>query len=90
MSYHKVQLRTYQASSADPALVVDVVAAADLPQAGQAGADLEVVDPGLAIELELVRHHRPRAHQAHLAAHHVEQLRQLVQAGLAQEPAERR
>ena len=90
MSYHRVQLRTYQASSADAAVVVDVVAAADLPQAGQAGADLEIVDPGLAVELELVGHHRPGADQAHLAAHHVEQLRQLVQAGLAQKAADGR
>ena len=49
MSYHRVQLRTYQASRWIRRCIVDIVAAADLPQAGEAGPHLGVVDPGLAV-----------------------------------------
>ena len=43
----------------------------------------QVVEP-----LDLVHRQRARADQAHLAAQHVEELRQLVEAELAQELAD--
>ena len=60
------------------------VAAADLPQPGQPGRALDVVDDVVAVAGELLDHHRPRADQAHLAAQHVDQLRQLVERGAPQ------
>ena len=66
-------------------------AAGHLPQAG---------DPGLAsstrrqcqrlVLLDLVRERRPRSDERHVAAQHVPELRQLVEAGLAQDAADRR
>jgi hypothetical protein len=66
---------------------VDVVAAVDLGPAGDAGFDLEA--PGVLgrVVRDLRQHVRARPDQAHLPAQHVDQLRQLVQAGAAQEAA---
>jgi hypothetical protein len=69
--------------------VAGVAAAADLPRAGQARTDREVVlRRGAVVGGELPGLHRPRADQAHLALQHVDQLRQLVERGSAQEAAD--
>nr|CAI0336050.1 hypothetical protein SHINE37_30209 [Rhizobiaceae bacterium] len=65
-----------------------VVAPADLPETGEAGAGLEIVDGGGLVELQLVLDHRARPDEAHLAAQDVEELRQLVEAELAQHGAD--
>src|SRR5262245_6468362 len=72
----------------DALRIVAVVAAAYLPQAGDAGAAARIVVERGAVALDLVLHDRPRADDAHLAGDHVEQLRQLVEAGHAQELAD--
>ena len=67
---------------------VTVGAAVDLPQTGDAGLDGKARKPVRGIVLDLVRDRRPRSHQRHLAAQHVPQLRQLVEARAPQRPAE--
>ena len=64
-------------------------AAADLPQAGDARLDGEAREPVLGVALDLVLDRRARADQRHVAAQHVPQLRQLVEARAAQEPRRR-
>jgi len=67
-------------------VVVQIVAAADLPQAGQAGGHAQVVFAGGAVVLvEFVAHDGAGADDAHLALHHVPELGQFVEAGLADE-----
>ena len=61
-----------------------------LPQPGQSLWHQEPLELVLLEVLELVGDARPRPHQRHLAAQHVDQLRQLVQRGLAQPVADRR
>jgi len=75
----------------EPAIeLVDLAAAADLPQARDPwnhGKSLRVIS---GVLLDLARHRRTRADQAHVALEHVEQLRHLVDAELAKhrpEPA---
>src|SRR5690606_5751929 len=65
-------------------LEVGIAAPVDLPQAGQAGAYLQSL--GLP-QLVCVRRERggARANQAHVPLQHIEELRKLVQARLAQE-----
>ena len=65
-----------------------IVAAGDLPQAGDAGLDAEPLALNSPVEeIDIADRHRPGAHQAHFTAQHIEQLRQLVQAGPAQPSA---
>ena len=65
-----------------------VVPGLDLPQAGDAGADL-VAGVQLGRELvDLSLQCRPGPDEAHVALEHVEQLRQLVEAGAAQDVAD--
>ena len=67
-----------------------VVARLDLPQTGDPRAH-PVAGVELGRELgDLLRQRRPRADQAHRAAEHVEQLRQLVEAGRPQEAPDAR
>ncbi|MCY1304277.1 hypothetical protein D9M70_540230 [compost metagenome] len=72
----------------DACRVGNVVASADLPQAGKTGARLQVVDSSLVVELQLILHHRPRADDAHFTADDVDELRQFVEAQLAQNAAD--
>ena len=72
----------------DPVLEADVGAAADLPEAGQAGHDgqpaaLPGSEAGHFADVQ-----RPRPHQRHLPQEHVEQLRRFVEARLAQQAAQ--
>ena len=64
-----------------------VVAAGDLPQAGDARRDVEALLGPAAAAGRFVDPERPWADQAHLAAQHVEELGHLVEAPLAQHGA---
>ncbi len=74
----------------DPLVPRQCGAAVDLRPAGQARAHLE--PPALArrVLLDLVAERRPRPDQAHLSAHDVPELRQLVDGRLAQHAADAR
>ena len=67
-----------------------LVAAADRPQAGQAGAHAQRLRVAAGVALDDLPRLRPRPDQRHLAAQHVHELRQLVQRRRAQHPADRR
>src|SRR6218665_213809 len=73
----------------DPPGVADIAAAADLPEPGHSGAGAKIAGVALAIVWRLIDNDGTGPHQAHLAPDHVEQLRQLVEAGDAQEAADR-
>src|SRR6478672_8409474 len=60
---------------ADHLLVRPLVAAADLPQAGEARAHGEAVEVPVGIGVDLVADDRARTDERHLAAHDVPQLR---------------
>src|ERR1017187_863258 len=77
---------------ADPVPKIgDFVAAADLPETGEAGLDAQAAAVREVVEaFDLVHGERARAYEAHFAAQDVEQLRQLVEAELAENLAERR
>ena len=64
------------------------VAAGDLPEAGDAGGDLEVILVGGAIAITLVGEDGAGANQAHFATQDVPELGELVQAEFAQEFAD--
>ena len=67
----------------------EVVAPADLRQAGEPGAHAHALAPGaLAEGVHVLRHPWARADEAHVAAQDVEQLRQLIQRGGAQDAPE--
>ena len=74
-------------------VAVQVAPAADLPGAGDPGDHRE--PPGVALGVELgellavAELERPGADQAHLAHQDVPELRELVQAGPPEEPAQR-
>jgi len=68
----------------------DLAAAVDLPQARDAGDDVEALAVLERVLLHLLRHGRARTDEAHVADEDVPQLRQLVDAGAADEPADRR
>lgn len=74
----------------DAFFVGGVAAAAGLPHAGDAGQDHAVLAEVFAVALDLGRDDGPRAYEAHVAADDVPELRELVEAGLAQEGAELR
>src|SRR2546422_7853354 len=65
------------------------IAAGYLPQPGDPGLDAKPVELPVVVRLKLVRQRRPGSNQTHLAPEHIEQLRQLIQGGAAQEPTER-
>ncbi len=62
----------------------------DLPEPGHPRPEVESPAAPLADVPVLGGNQRARADEAHLAAHHVQQLRQLVDAGAAQEPPDSR
>src|ERR1700720_2000062 len=70
----------------DPiAEIAHVVAAADLPQAGQSRLDAQPSAVGDVMEeFDFIDREWPRADEAHLATEHVEKLRDFVDAKLAQ------
>src|SRR6478609_8310377 len=68
----------------------DVAAAHDLPEAGEAGGEVEAAAAVADDVAILFDDQRTRADEAHLAAHDVDELRQLVQRPLAQRAPERR
>src|SRR5215469_9810251 len=72
---------------ADPvAEVFDVVAAADLPEAGKAGFDAEAAAMGEVVEaFDFIDGKRARADQAHFTAKDVEELGPFIDAEFAQE-----
>src|SRR5437867_688581 len=67
----------------DPFVEAELAATADLPQAGDAGYDLEAAPLPLFVALDLVGDRWTWPNQAHLTPQHVPELRNLVQAGAA-------
>ena len=67
---------------------VEIVAAIDLGPAGEAGADAMAKLFALGVIRQIANEQGARSHEAHVAAEDVDQLRQLVQAGGAEEGAE--
>src|SRR6185503_11475394 len=73
----------------DPAVEVHERAAPiHLPEAGNAGKHAKSLHLPGRVTLDLVGERRPRPDETHVTFEHVPQLRQLVDAGLAQERAE--
>lgn len=72
----------------DALFVGGVAAAAGLPHAGDAGQDHAVLAEVVAVALDLFGDDGPWSDEAHVAADDVPELRQLVEAGLAEEGAE--
>ena len=87
---HSDRRRAYSTSSAIISSSVQLRAAADLPEAGHPGLDREALEPVRRVVLDLVGDRRARADERHVAAQHVPQLRQLVEARLAQEAPDAR
>src|SRR5258708_39469880 len=73
-----------------PILKSDLVPAAHLPQAGEAGANRQAPTLPRLVLCYLSGQGRPRTDDAHLAAQHVDELRELVDAELADEATHRR
>src|SRR5690349_12273720 len=67
-----------------PLIEIEVAAAADLPEAGDSGYNLQSRSMPQPVGLGRERG-RPRTDQAHIAKQNIEQLRQLIQARLAQD-----
>ena len=65
-------------------------AAVDLRPAGDPGLDREAAALARRVLLDLHRHRRPRADDRHLAAQHVDEVRQLVERGAAQQAPDAR
>jgi hypothetical protein len=70
------------------ALIAGVATAAHLPEAGHARSRLVVVGDVPAVADDFRLDDWPRADQAHLAAQYIKKLRQLIEAGLAQQAAD--
>src|SRR3954470_5392156 len=56
----------------------------DLPQAGEAGGDIEPFEMLQTVLLIIIKRVRPGTHQAHVAAENIPELRQFIQAIAAQ------
>jgi len=65
-----------------------VTAPADLPEAGEPGLHPQAAHGIRLVLCDLARKRRPRTDQGHLASHHVDQLRQLIQREPPQDPAD--
>ena len=74
----------------DPTAVVCVVSSRDLPQTRDARLCRKIGRQIPTIAQHLFLHDGPRSNEAHLSPQHVPELRQLIEAGLAQEAAEPR
>src|SRR2546423_13051681 len=73
-----------------PFLEGDLIASGDLPDASEPRPDRQPPALPALVERDLLRQRRTRADDAHVAAQDVDELRQLVDAVLAQETADRR
>src|SRR4051812_6806605 len=73
-----------------PGIEIRTVTRADLPQAGNARLHREPAPMPDVVFGNFLWQWRARSDEAHLAAQHVPELRQLVEAGPAQEPARTR
>ena len=73
-----------------PGLEIDLVASADLPDAGDPRLHREPAPLPALVLGDLVGDGRPRTDHAHVAHQHVPELGKLVQASLAQHAAHRR
>ena len=91
MSVQSEQVLAYRRSRRTISSNVVRLRPGHLPEAGDPGLGVEHAPavPGLVL-LDLVRQRRARPDQRHVASEHVPELRQLVEARLAQEAAERR
>src|SRR5579864_8683232 len=67
-----------------PMFEVDMVAAFESPQAGQPGTHAQTPPLPRFVFLDFLRNGRPRADERHVSAHDVPQLRQLINAQLAE------
>src|SRR5262245_27445676 len=66
-----------------------VVLAADLPEASQPRLDAQAPPMRQVVESsDFIQLQRPRTHQAHFTAHHIHQLREFVDAVVADKPAD--
>ena len=73
-----------------PTTIRHVVATGHLPQASQARSHGAIVGQPPPVQARLIHHDGPRPDQGHLAPQHVQQLRQLVDAGTPQQAAQTR
>src|SRR5207253_6082595 len=73
-----------------PAVEVDLVAAADLPQTRQSRLHRQPPAMPPVVRRHFLRNRRPRADETHVALEHVPELRELVERELAQHAADRR
>src|SRR5437879_3862642 len=65
----------------DHPVVIQAAAAAHLPEAGQAGPEVQPQALVDVVIVEFVIEGRTGSDQAHFARHHVDQLRELIEAG---------
>ncbi len=74
----------------EPDLLVEgeLGAASDLPEAGQAGGNLQTASIFVGVKLDFARQGRPGADEGHIALEDIDQLGQLVEAGAAEDAAE--
>lgn len=70
--------------------IADVIPPADLPQPGNSGLQGKIGPGGRIIAFQFGRGNRSWSDQAHIAAQDIPELRQLIQAGFSQEPADLR
>src|SRR5205809_5805847 len=70
-----------------PLIKAEIAASVDLPETGDTWPDTEASPVPVLIETVIVAQGQgPRAYKAHVASQHVDELRQLVNAGLPEEP----
>ena len=81
-------LRDILQIAADHAVEVRVVAVGHLPPASYAWLNGQTLQVVLGVLRDLIRQRRTRAHDGHLAQEHVQELRELVDGVLADEPAD--
>lgn len=67
-----------------------VVAVGDLPPAGDAGPARQELVAGIAELVGLLKRHGARADDGEVTGQHIQELRKLVERGVAQEPADAR
>ena len=89
MSRASDTLSTYHTSVLELLLPREGVAAVDLRPAGDAGKHLVASRLTRRVPIQILDEQRPRADQTHVTAHHVPELRQLIETQCAQHAAER-
>ncbi len=88
-SSHRLRRSEYSMSKSNHLIESRAVLAADLPKPGQARHGIKPPPLPRLVALVFVGDAGPRPHEAHLAAHHVDELRQFIQPGGAQQGAQR-